>query len=1018
MSGTPGHGSKIRINVLGTLECWAGDRRIHLGGPVQERVLVSLLLEAGQVLSVSRLVEAVWDETPPATATHQVRKAVARLRQLIPGGPGLIVTDGPGYRAVVAPGCLDLANFSAALDEARQATAERSLDDALRHLQSALALRRGPVLAGSGGAVIRAADVALEERHLAALEQVIDLRLARGEASTLIGDLREHVAAHPLREVLRGQLMLALFRSGRQAEAIEEYGRVRKLLADELGIDPGAHLAELYERMLRNAPDLAAPEPVAAAVVPSPPAGPGPRDRAPTCTLPYDLVDFTGRREELVALRRYVDSTAGEGTRIIAIDGMGGVGKTSLAVRASYQLADRFPDGQLYIDLGGDASNEHPLTTQAVAEALLRVLGVPTDHLADDADARAALWRTTVANRKLLVLLDNTADVAQIRPLLPPNSDCLVIITSRTRLIDLDGAYWMSVGTMTAEDGAAMADTVLSKQRTSAEPQAVAALIELCGHLPLAMRIALSRLANRPRWSIGYLVDRMSDESRRLDELRSGDRGVELTLKMSYEGLGAGQRAVFRVLGLHPGRDIDVHSAAALLGTSPDEAETMLEMLLDMHMVQQHELGYYTFHDLVRSFVQQLNRLDDDTGTRSGETSAALVRLFDYLGRITDHVCDTLFPGRVPLPFEAPESTSVLPPLRDAEAVRTWLVREQATLQAAVELAHSRGLDRHVAHLARNVVFQLDTSGQYAEFLEMTKLAVVSSRRLGHGPLLRISLSNLAVVHWKLGRFDESIKAASEALELARELGDRRGFAKDTGMLGLLMTMIGRFEEALPLLLESAAIKSDVGAGRAEAESLVNLSTLYEQWGRYSEAADAARRAVMLNRELGIREHEMIALMDLSLACLGLGADEEASGHLAAARELAEQSASAGDIAMVFALSALACQRLGHREPATRFAERAVDLGRTYRTPVRQAVVNNLLGKLYRARGEHAAALALYESAYSVASEIGYRVEEARALQGMGRACAALGDTKAGDEYLRQAGDLFEALGVPARARD
>ncbi|MEV6823608.1 BTAD domain-containing putative transcriptional regulator [Amycolatopsis sp. NPDC051102] len=1006
----------MRINVLGTLECWAGDRRIHLGGPVPERVLVSLLLEAGQVLSVSRLVEAVWEETPPATATHQVRKAVARLRQLIPGGAGLIVTDGPGYRAVVAAGCLDLGDFSASLDQAREATAERRLDDALTHLQSALALRRGPVLAGSGGAVIRSADVALQERHLAALEQMIDLRLARGESSTLIGDLREHVAAHPLREVLRGQLMLALYRSGRQAEAIEEYGRVRTLLADELGIDPGAHLAELYGRMLRNAPDLAAPEPVAAAE-PGPAAGHGPRDRAPVCTLPYDLADFTGRRRELEALCHYADNTVGRGTRIIGIDGMGGAGKTSLAVRACYQLADRFPDGQLYIDLGGYATNEHPLTAQAVAEALLRMLGVPTDHLADDVGARAALWRTTVTGRKLLVLLDNAADLAQVRPLLPSSPGCMVLITSRTRLIDLDGAYWLSVGTMTAEDGAALADSVLSKQRTSAEPQAVAALIELCGHLPLAMRIALSRLANRPRWSIGYLVDRMSDESRRLDELRSGDRGVELTLKMSYEGLAPAQRAAFRLLGLHPGRDIDVHSAAAVLGTAPDEAETMLEVLLDMQMMQQHELGYYTFHDLVRSFVHQLDRLDD-TGPRSGETRAALRRLFDYLGRVTDRVCDILFPGRAHLPFEAPESTSVLPPLPDPEAARAWLVREHATLQAAIMLAHARGLDGHVAHLARNVVFQLDASGQFAEFLEMTKLAVDSSRRLGHRPLLRISLSNLAVVHWKLGRFEESIAAASEALELAGELGDQRGFAKDTGMLGLLMCTIGRFEEALALLERSVALKRDLGAGRAEAESLVNLSTLYEQWGRYPEAADAARRAVMLNRELGIREHEMIALTDLSLACLGLGADEEASEHLAGARVLAEESASAGDVAMVFALSALTCQRLGHPEPAVRFAERALDLGDTYRTPVRQAVINNLLGGLHRTRQEHATALALHESAYSISADIGYRVEEARALHGMGLAHAALGDPAAGDEHLRRAEALFATLGVPTRPRD
>ncbi|WP_211304897.1 AfsR/SARP family transcriptional regulator, partial [Umezawaea tangerina] len=601
--------SPLRINILGPVECWYDGNRIRLGGLVQERVLAALALEAGQVLTVTQLVDAVWEEhTSPATATHQVRKAVARLRQLIPHGPDILLTETSGYRAVLTTAQSDLRQFTTLLSGARTALTEHDEDTAADHLHQALALWRGEVLAGEGGQLIRGAGAALLERRTAALEQLTNLRLARGENTELIGELRALVAAHPLRERLRGQLMLALFRSGRQAEALEEFARVRSLLADELGIDPGTDLTQLHERILRNDPDLATPEPT-----PPPATTPRPEPEVTTGvrSLPNDLPDFIGRKHELDDLRARIAAPPTRGPRVLAIDGMGGAGKTSLAVRTAYTVSDHYPDAQLYLDLRGFTPAEQPMSAPAAAEALLRMLGVPTGNLPDEPAARIEFWRTCVAERSVLLLLDNVSDLAQVRPLLPPNARSLVLITSRTRLIDLDGAHWISLGTMSSEDSTAMATTVLSDRRTAAEPEAVADLVELCGHLPLALRIALSRLANRPRWSIAYLVDRMSDESRRLDELRSDERGVELTLKISYEGLDARHRASFRLLGLHPGRDIDVSSAAALFGCSESVAETTLEVLLDAHLLQQHEFGYYTFHDLVRSFVRQILKNSD-----------------------------------------------------------------------------------------------------------------------------------------------------------------------------------------------------------------------------------------------------------------------------------------------------------------------------------------------------------------------------------------------------------------------
>jgi DNA-binding SARP family transcriptional activator len=1003
---------QVRFNILGSLECRAGEKRFLLGGPVQERVLVALLLEAGQVLPVLRLVDAVWDEDPPATASHQVRKAVATLRQLIPGGSEMIVTDGHGYRAVLDREQLDLNMFSALLQRARDAVATGHNAEAADDLRAALQLWRGPVLSGSGGPVIEAASEALQERRLTAIEQLIDLRLALGETGELVADLRELVRAHPLRETLRGQLVLSLFRSGRQAEALEEYARVRKLLAEDLGIDPGDPLTKLYAGILRNDPELAAPE------QPGAPPASAPPPVGPRCTLPYGLRDFTGRERELRNLMEYADESGTPGPRIVAIDGMGGCGKTSLAVQAAHRLIDRYSDAQLYIDLRGFTSGERPLPTGSVAEALLRMLGVRTEHIPGTSEGRIALWRATATQHRLLLLLDNAVDAAQVRPLLPvqtgsPNT--LVLLTSRTRLVDLDGAHWLSLGMMSSQDSVALIAETLGKERVAAEPGAAAALADLCGYLPLALRIAAARLRNRPRWSIRHLIDRLGNEARRLDELRSGERSVMATLRLSYDGLAAEHRAAFRLLGKHPGREVDAYSVAALLGSTPHRAEDVLEHLLDTHLVQQHETGRYAFHDLVRSFAQWLGNQPGE-GPADGD-SAAIERLLDYYLRATDQACELMFTGQVAADPGGVRATAELPPLANVQRAREWLDREQVSLVGAVALAGHQGLDRHAAGLARNVVFQLDTRARFEEFRELVDIAVAASRKLGDPPVLRQSLSDLAVADWKLGRFEEGVTAAAAGLDLAVRLSDQRGEARDAGVLGLLLATLGRFDEALPRLQQSIDLKRTLGAPRAEAESLINLSSLYEHWGRYEQAAEAASRAVELNQRLGALDNVTAALTALALARLGLGETEEARVSLDQARAMTDESNSPGDSALALAVCAETYRRLGLFTESSGFADRALELSRSDRTPNREATVDNIVGALRRHQGNHASALELHENAYRIASAIGSRIEQARALDGVAAAHEALGDTVAAEKSRTEADELFVAMGVPVDRR-
>lgn len=1000
----------LRINILGPLECWCSGVRLRLGGPVPERVLVALLLEPGQVLPVSRLVEAVWDDDPPTTASHQVRKAVARLRQLLPEGTSLIVTDGPGYRAELGPVELDLDLFSRSLRSARRAATGRA-DEAIRHLESALTLWRGPVLGGSGSAVIDAASTVLEERRLAAVEQLMELRLAGGEAGELVSDLRRLVAAHPLREMLRGQLMRALFRAGRQAEALDEYARVRRILSDELGIDPGGELAQLHEAILRNDPVLAAPRPTKPAVpsadLPTPVA---------SFNLPYDLRDFTGRRQELASLLRYAERNCARGPRIVAIDGMGGSGKTSLAVHAAHLLAHRYPGTQLYLDLRGFSPDEEPLPIGSVAEALLRMLGMPGDRIPDRPDDRVALWRAIAARHPLLLLLDNARGSGQVLPLLPPTVQSLVLVTSRARLMDLDGAHWISLDEMSPDDSIELVTDTLGKERVAAEPEAAAELVDLCGHLPLALRIAAARLRNRPRWTIRYLVDRMRVEDRRLDELRSGERSVRVTLTLSYQGLDAKHRAALRILGNHPGRGIDVHSAAALLGTGTDAAEEIMENLLDTHLMQQHQIGYYAFHDLVRSFARELGTHAAEPGVGPHDTTAVR-RLLDYYVTATNKTCDLLFPGRARLSTELPHSTAELPILDDPDRARRWLHSEQHSLRCAIHLAHRVHLYQHAADLARNVVFHLDSHGHFEEFRDVAAIAVDAARQLGDQFRLRLSLSNLAVANWRLGRLAEGISAATDGLRIAVELGDLRGEAKDLGLRGLLLATLGRFDDAVPLLERSIALKRELGAVRAEAESLSNLSSLYEQWGRYAEAAAAAWQAVELNRRLGARENEIVALADYAAASRGLGALDQAGECLRQARAMiVDDDSSPGDYALVCALSAAVCRELGRPAEAGQHAERALELSRSSRAPLRQIEVENIIGALRHAEGNPAAALELHDSVHRKAAGIGYRVEEARALRGLARAHEALGEHALGAEFGTRAETLFTELGIPAAA--
>ncbi|MGW3127937.1 BTAD domain-containing putative transcriptional regulator [Streptomyces sp. NPDC001123] len=637
------------FKVLGPLEVWDGERRVNPGGVRQRHVLATLLIYADRVVPVNRLIRAVWDEEAPYTAGNQVRKMIWNLRRRLPDSVR-ILTEAPGYRLVLSEGQLDARTFETLLGRAGTAVTEGRAEEAVEHLSRALKLWRGRALSGLSGAVVGSGGRDLDERRLIATERLVDLRLLNGEARALVPDLYSLVNAHPLHEGLRERLMLALYRIGRRADALQVMAQGRAELV-ELGIEPGTGLSRLQERILRDDPGLMLPEPEPeAGAGPEPEAGPGPvpgtapqSEDEPDCdpapvpasastvdgttgnlspaaevavataaergqdhgSLPYDLKDFTGRRRELDALLALGAAVTDRAPTIVTLTGMPGVGKTALAVHAAHRLSAAFPDGRLHLDLQGLTPHSGPPTLAEALRHLLLTLGTPAGDVPDDLDGRLIAWRRAVAGRRVLMILDGVVDTATVRPLLPGTGGCLVVVTSRTVIGNLDGAVPIHLGPLSEEEAVGLLGSIIGTHRIGDAGEA-RDLAAVCGRLPLALRIMGARLNSRSAWSLAQAVRRLRRHDLRLRELTLADRSVATGISQCYRGLSPAQQRMLLALRAAPSGSIDERTAARLAGVSAAEAEEALEGLVDACLLQSlPEPGGYALPELVRSFAVQ-----------------------------------------------------------------------------------------------------------------------------------------------------------------------------------------------------------------------------------------------------------------------------------------------------------------------------------------------------------------------------------------------------------------------------
>ncbi len=987
-------GGVVRLGILGPLLVAAGTgREVHIPAARQRILLATLLAYANQALPVDTLAETVWDGAPPVGAAGTLRTYVMRLRNAVGATVAArIVTREPGYLCQVAEDELDVLRFESLCGATGAALHAAAWSDALTAAAGALALWRGaPLLDAPSQALCRVFVPRFEQLRLQVLENRAEAGLRLGDHDRLVPQLRELTAAHPLRERFHAQLMLALVHSGRQAEALAAYRDARRVLVEELGLEPGPELKRLHERILAGDVELTTPSPSDREVIPVRAAcAPAPRQ------LPAAAWPFTGRQRALDLLTGFLDESAKRaatgGTVVIsAIDGMAGVGKTALAVRWAHEVADRFPDGQLYVNLRGyDADRPMP-----VAEALagfLRALGMTGQDIPAEVEQRAAAYRSLVAGRRILVVLDNAGTVEAVRPLLPGSATCVALVTSRNSLAGLvarDGAHRLVLDLLTQSEAVELLRQLLGR-RVAAEPDAAAALATRCCRLPLALRVAAERVTARPDAPLAVLTDELADLHGRLDLLDAGGdvrTAVRVVLSWSYHHLDEAARQVFRMVSLHPGADFEYRAVAALVGMPNRSAARKLEELARVHMIQRLGRDRYGMHDLLRAYGRE--RADDED--HEHDRRVALTNLFDHYLHGAAIAMDALFPaetGRRPRVVAPAVSAG---PFTDPADARAWLDAERANLVQIVAYASGRGWPGHAGRLGVTLFRYLDSGGHLAEGAMVHGSARRAAAEVGDRGAEATALANLAIVELRQGRRKLAAKHLRWTLHWFRETGDREAEARALHNLGVIEYFLGRFQRAARHLQRALELYAKIGEQLGEARTATSLAIIMRREGRYREAIAHLRRALTVCRTIGDRLGEAEALVSLGIVELCLGHCTHAGDHqrlaLSVFRDVGDRLGEAEALTNLGMVEL----RQGHHEQAAEHTRQALELCRALGDPSGEAEALTNVGLVALHAGRHEQAAHDLSQAVALYHEIGERLGEAEARNGLGEVCHATG---------------------------
>jgi tetratricopeptide (TPR) repeat protein len=908
----------------------------------------------------------------------------------------------------------------------------------------------------------------------------------------LAGALQEHNAAHRAEERIR--LRVALHAGevyydehGVTAESINLAFRLldarplKSALADSPGVLAVIVSPWFFDEVVRHSPagDAATYRPVQVAVKETTAVGwicrpdhPYPPDaaklqRVPGAAapvphqLPAPAPHFVGRDEELGQLTQMLDAASDEeSTAILAIDGTAGVGKTTLALRWANQVAPRFPDGQLYVNLRGHDPSGAPMASAEAVREFLDTFGVPADRVPVGAEAQARLYRSLLAGKRMLVMLDNARDVGQIRPILPSAGGCAVLITSRRRLADLEEAVPLTLETLPSGQAAQLFTRLAPG--SSAEPEAVADLVRRCGRLPLAIRLLAGRLRHHPSWTVADLVAAVEESGDELEEIHAGSASAAAAFDLSYADLLADQQRLFRCLGLHPGPDIDARAAAAMIGAELAPARRLLDALYDNHLVEEAARGRYAMHDLLRAYARARAAADGDNG------DAPTGRLLDYYLRSARAADRHLSPrADAPAGADQPGRPGLIPPLSSRDQALAWMRAERLNLQACVEQAAATGRHAEAIAIAEAMSTFLYDEGYWDQARSAYQTAAAAGKAAGDQPGVAAALINLGAsqakalnyrgsVQYVIGDYRAATDTLSQARQLFRGLSDPAGHAEVLLRLAAVQLDTGDYPAAAATLAEALPIYRDLGDQPGQATTLGHLGTVAFETGDYPAAAEALGEALTRYRDLGDGVGQATVLGDMSAVQAATGDHRAASGSLTQALALSrslryrlgeanalnylgalqyatgDYPAAAGAITQALGIygeigdtrgQARALSNLGAVQCATgdypaagTSLTQALGLGREIGDRSGQAGALNHLGALCLLSADQAEALGSFTGALAIARELKTPRHEARALAGLGRCLASGGDTPGAARYLSQALAIYQRLNVPEAA--
>jgi tetratricopeptide (TPR) repeat protein/DNA-binding SARP family transcriptional activator len=1029
-------GAIMRLLLLGPVELWSEEKQIDLGSVKARCALAILLLNLGKVVPSETLADRVWDGNPPPKAQAGLSVYLTRLRRalrLAAGDRVHLIARAHGYELEADPGEVDLHNFRRLRNDANRLAASGDRSSASALLHEADSLWRGEALAGLPGLSMARVRQGLEEERRGAILERIDLDLTLGRHLELLAELQQLSGQYPMDEALVASQMIALCRSGRQSDALRVYRDTRAALVGEQGTEPGPALAELHNRILRNDPQFSA----SAALYPVI------DDPSPSCTLPPELADFVGRGREMALL------TAGYSQHPVVqvVTGMPGVGKTALVVHAARTMAGSYPGGQLFLSFCTHDPRNPPLDPEAALHRLLRMLNVPPDRIPPHAAERALLWRSELDRRQLIVILDDVAEVDQIRMLLPVAGECRMLITSRVRLEGVGEGAPINLSSMPEDDATELFTRIAGPAAT--DVSLVAEVVQMCGRLPLAIQLIAHGLRQRHPATLSSLIEELSSPTVRLAGRSSLHPEVAAAFDLSYRTLPTMGQELFRRLGLHPGTEITVHAAAALGGRSIADADAILSALSDRHLVERAG-EFLQFHDLMRQYAVACALSQE----AKQEQRQALHRLIDYYlntARLADRL---VFESSGPVArdkaiLDARTTQSLDTPQQAAR----WMELEWRNILATARCATEHERKRECAEMVHAMARFLESSGHWNEASGIHAVALQASLDLGNVPGIAAASLDLSRVATRTGHHQEAVRHAERAAANYQSLADLSGQAEALDQIGTSNRFSSRFREALAYhqeantlyssALDSGGVAStlshiaithyhlgryksavehlqsalniywEVGDLRGEAKTLNNLGNMQRYQGYHRDALESYRKALEIFQVIGGEQNQ--AKLYENIGCIQHYKKEyeEALGSYRRALAIYRRIGDPPDEAGILNEIGVTLNAMEHYDDAFAHHDRALHIAGELGDSYERVIALRGMGDSHHGRGMHDDALELYQQALQLGREIGEPYQEGKVLEAIGETVLQTLGPAAARICWRQALDVYDQLNVP-----